>query len=331
MSTNILVSSKEQRPKKESRFIIGTHDGTFHSDEVVACAILALLHSNKKVEIVRSKDISFLKAKHPHIMVDIGGGTYDHHQPGGNGERENGNSYASAGLVWRNYGLRLVSKCFLELYNSPSPDIVELVFKDIDENLIQEVDKEDNGIPTYIHYFSFISSFLPVYHTKYNNFDEGFQLALNVSIEILKHEIYETISKRVTSKTICDLISSKGILPCGILEIPSQTLSWLEPVCIYNLDIGCNLSSTPVNFVIYPYPSGGWAAQCVPPSIGYKFEQRIPFPEEWAGQTEKLPEISGVKDSTFCHNGRFFVRARTRKGVIDLCSKAFSCHTQHSS
>lgn len=180
---------------------------------------------------------------------------------------------------------------------------------------------EDNGISPYTHYFSFISSFLLVYHSGYDNFDDGFQLALNVFIEILKHAIYETISKRVASKTIHDLISSNGVLPCGILEIPSQAFPWLESVCNYNTEIGWP-DTDHINFVIFPYPSGGWATQCVPPSIGQKFEQKIPFPKEWAGQTENLPEISGVKDATFCHNGCFFARAKTKKGVIALCNNA---------
>lgn len=333
MNTNILVSSKE---KERNRFIICTHDGIFHSDEVVACAILALFHSDDQIEIVRSKDVSLLYEKEADILVDVGGGSYDHHQLGGNGKRKNGVPYASAGLVWREYGEGVIYKCFDKLYSPFSSILADNpaktyestfkgIVKDIDENLIQNVDKEDNGISVPTHSFSFITSFLPVYGSKQNSFDEGFQLALNVTIEILKHTIYAAISKELTLKLVLGLIEEDGIVSHSILEIPSQTFPWLEALCNYNTDFAWSDTDC-INFVIFPYPSGGWAAQCVPPSLEKKFEQRISFPKEWAGQTENLSKISGVKDATFCHNGCFFVRSKTKEGVIALCENAIKAN-----
>lgn len=320
MNTNILVSSKEIEKK---RFIIGTHDGIFHSDEVVACAILALYHHNEQIEIIRSKNVAFLFSKEVDIMVDVGGGFYDHHQPGGNGKRENDVPYASAGIVWREYGKEVIHKCSCELYGNSTDYIVSHVFEDIDEKLIQEVDKEDNGIPTYVHTFSFISSFLPVYNSSHYSFDEGFNLALNVAIQILEHAIFESIGKMDAQKAISKMIKNNGIIDYHILEIPSQTFPWLEPVTFHNNTTSCFGDSQLIYFVIFPYPSGGWAAQCVPPSLGSKYEQRVPFPKEWAGQTDRLTEISGIKDAIFCHNGCFFVKATSKEGVIALCRKAF--------
>ena len=59
-----------------------------------------LLSEIKDIEIIRSRNIEFLK-RNCQILVDIGGGKFDHHQKNGNGKRENGISYASAGLVWQ--------------------------------------------------------------------------------------------------------------------------------------------------------------------------------------------------------------------------------------
>lgn len=322
MKTNILVSSKESKLK---RFIIGTHDGISHPDEVVACAILTLLHDNEQIEIVRSKEISYLAEKGVDIFVDVGKGNYDHHQPGGNGKRENGIPYASAGLIWKDFGRELICRCYEKLYestlNSKDP-FVSCVFELIDAKLIQEVDKEDNGIYTSLHVFSFISSFLPVYGSNYSNFDEAFKLAIDTASQILVYEIFQSIARLKTKKDLCDMIKNNGIINDHILEIPSQAFPWLESVTYHN-----NISSSFENwnhiyFVIFPYLSGGWAAQCVPPSFERKFDQIAPFPKEWAGQTDKLPEISGVEDATFCHNGCFFVQAKSREGVIALCNKA---------
>ena len=321
MNTNILVSSKEIEKK---RFIIGTHDGIFHSDEVVACAILALLHSGEQIEIVRSKDVSYLVEKGADIMVDVGGGFYDHHQPEGNGKRENDVPYASAGIVWREFGRELICKCYNYLYNVKlnSKDHLTLyIFEEIDEKIIQEVDKEDNGISTSIHSFSFIPSFLPIYDSNYCDFDKGFKLALNATIGILEHEIFSTISRFKIILDIHYMIKNNSI-DNRILEVPSQIFPWLEPIVSHNSKHTFNTWKY-IDFVIFPYPSGGWAAQCVPPSLEKKFDQGVPFPKEWAGQTGKLAEISGVEDATCCHKGCFFVRASSKEGVIALCRKAF--------
>ncbi len=53
-----------------------------------------------------------------------------------------------------------------------------------------------------------------------------------------------------------------------------------------------------------------------------KFKQRIPFPKKWTGQTNNLPKISGITDATFCHNGLFFVRAKSKESGIAMCNIA---------
>lgn len=323
MKTKILVSSEET---DRSRFLIGTHDGVFHSDEVVACAILTLLLCDEKIEFVRSKDMSYLSKKGCDMLVDVGHGTYDHHQPGGNGKRKNGVPYATAGLVWKEFGKQLVTICCRKLYGSYTHDVINSVFKEIDEKLIQEVDKEDNGIPTDIHTFSFIPSFLPVYHSRHSSFDKAFKLALNVTIPILEHAIFDSIGKMVAQEAISNMIKNNELIDNHILEIPTQNFPWLDSVCYYNNTTPYHGDSKQIYFVIFPYPSGGWAAQCVPPSTESKFDQKVPFPKEWAGQTDKLAQISGVKNATFCHNGCFFVRAKTKEGIISLCNKALLCY-----
>lgn len=65
---------------------IGTHNGTFHCDEALACFMLKCLPKFKNAEIIRSRDESVLKECD--IVVDVGGvydpaiDRYDHHQRG---------------------------------------------------------------------------------------------------------------------------------------------------------------------------------------------------------------------------------------------------------
>ena len=64
--------------------VIGTHNGTFHCDEVFACYMLKLLPEYQNATIVRTRDPKLLSECD--ILVDVGGiydptiHRYDHHQ-----------------------------------------------------------------------------------------------------------------------------------------------------------------------------------------------------------------------------------------------------------
>ena len=79
-----------------------THGGIFHADEVVASVILAKYHAMyfESNEFVVCRTFKVPEDLNPDAIVyDIGGGQFDHHQRGGNGCRENGVPYSSAGLI----------------------------------------------------------------------------------------------------------------------------------------------------------------------------------------------------------------------------------------
>lgn len=64
--------------------IIGTHDGTFHCDEVLACWMLKQIPKYKSASIMRTRDNNLLATCD--IVVDVGGvydpkkSRFDHHQ-----------------------------------------------------------------------------------------------------------------------------------------------------------------------------------------------------------------------------------------------------------
>lgn len=308
-----ILTSIASTPGSGRSYFIGVHDYTFHPDDAVATSILCLLHITEKIIVVRSKDIDTLSRCD--IVVDIGGGEFDHHMPGFNLKRVNGITYASAGLIWRKFGKQVVLK-FLEELNllEELTNHVSDIVKNIDENVIKYVDAEDNGVDLGSHCMSFITSFLPEFYVNEPDFNGQFAKVLNPTITILEQKIKQFISEAYADKITSKLIREK--LSNYILEIPSQTFPWLKPVIKVNKD------DLYVAFVIFPYPNGGWAAQCVPPSLEEKFNQIAPFPKAWAGETERLPEISGVKDAIRCHNLRFFARAESKEGIIEMCKIA---------
>ncbi len=100
---------------------IGTHNGAFHVDEVLACTMLKLLPRYAEAEIVRTRDPEVLKTCD--LVVDVGGEfdpkrhRYDHHQktfsesvsslvPG----KKWTTKLSSAGLVYVHFGREVVAQ-----------------------------------------------------------------------------------------------------------------------------------------------------------------------------------------------------------------------------
>lgn len=287
---------------------VGTHNGIFHLDELVAVALISILHGGN-VSVIRTRDLNTLKLCD--IVVDVGGGPYDHHMPGGNGKRESGTPYASAGLVWQAFGEQI-----LKSLGCPKGNI-DTCKERVDTNIIEDLDKIDNGIKAKSP-FEYINFFLPDWEDE-KSADFCFMEALTVTIHILKKAIFKIIHEENDNVNLRIALAISGV--GNVMDIPSQFIKWHSVVLEHNAE-----SPSKIDFVIFPYPTGGYAAQCVPPSKEDFFSQRIPFPKAWAGQTENLPKISGVKGATFCHNACFFVRGETREAVIELCKIATKQH-----
>ncbi len=290
----------------------GTHGDVFHGDDVVGTAIFEMAFMDKEIYVVRTKNEQELSKLD--IVIDIGGGELDHHIAGFNVRRPTGEKYASAGLVWKKYGEMAIRSIMNENGITISAEEIQIVKEQIDKEIIVFVDMEDNGEKVSNHVFSFVPQFLPTW-LEAPDYDAAFMRAENLVYNILKEYIKNKITQFPTKK---ELQSRYSTIEDGILEIPAQRMQWLEEILNYN-----ERHNNAVKFVIFPYPAGGWAAHCVPPSMEEKFKQLVSFPKEWAGGNKKtLPEISGIPDATFCHNGRFFAKAESRDSVMMMCKIA---------
>ena len=295
--------------------IIGTHSGTFHADEVLACAMLALSGSYKEIWVVRTRDPEILSKCH--IIVDVGGGEYDHHSRPRH--RSSGGIYASSGLVWRDFHTLILSRIKKDYFNKKEINLQE-VYEGFDSETVKVVDFEDNGVLCdKKNIFSFIPIFNPqVKDPKEKDYNLEFLWVLLPTIAVLERALIAYMAKVYTRKIVWERYNNPKTFHKNILEIPSQNCDWLETV----LEINAKATdeSKKVYFVIFPYPIGGWAAQCVPPSLEEKYNKLIPFPKEWAGlSVEDLRTISNVATAIFCHLGCFFVRAEKKADIIKIC------------
>ena len=287
--------------------IIGTHNAMFHADEVVACSLLSILYDGN-IQVIRTRIPEELEKCD--VVVDIGGGAYDHHMSGGNGTRENGTPYASAGLVFKQFGHTLLSKL-------SCPDkLLEKCFELVDKQIIEEVDKIDNGWDTSSPLSDIIKSFNPKWNESFDTVSFKFNEALLCTTSILKNLISEIIANTLAEEKMNELLK---VHSGRILELKSQHIPWTYPVIKYN-----ETAETPIDFVVFKYPAGGYAAQAVPPSDKALFSQRVSFPKAWAGLSKELPKLTDVKTATFCHNNLFFVRADEKDDVYKLCEIALT-------
>ena len=311
-------------PTKDARCDVsfGTLNKNYDIDDLIAIVILEIVSCDVRVCVVRTRDPEVLKD----LTMVIGGGKYDNHMKGFNRRRPTGEKYVSAGQVWKDYGVAAIKKVMEKekLFQIQiSQEMLEDIAEEIDREYILPIDLEDNGDER-PHAFSFVTGFLPVWFKKNPDYDKAFWEAEKVAYAVLYHIIQDKLVRKVTTFDLYNRIvheftlNQDLLVNYGILEIPSQLMPWEEAVWMFNEKYG-NI----VKVVIFEHPDGGWAAKCVSPSKKDKYGQIQPFPESWAGGNEKtLPAITGIEDAILCHNGRDFIRARSKESIIKMCVMA---------
>lgn len=275
-----------------------THDGVFHGDDVLAGAIVRLAHPSAAITRTRSPDL----LASAFLCFDVGGGRYDHHQRGGNGERPNGVPYASAGLLWRDYGAAIC-------------DSAEIAHE-VDRQMIQSIDAHDNGhqiaaptsdaIPCTVSHI--LSNFNPSWDEP-QDFDARYFEAVSFAATILDRAIVRARgvvqARREVAQAVADAADPR------VVVLP-YFVPWQEALV--------ELSDAAL-LCVYP-SAGSWRVQVVPVAPGQS-GARLSLPEAWAGlDGAALRELTGVADATFAHRGRFIAGATSRNGALALAHLA---------
>lgn len=270
---------------------IGTHNGSFHADEVTACALLIVSGLASQDKIVRTRKLEELKKCA--FVCDVGGiydpslQLFDHHQA------EYTGSMSSAGMV------------LLYLYNCGH--LTEAEYNLLNHTLILGVDAHDNGVELYVPgvctYSQLISNFVPIaYDATPEVQDKAFHEALDFAIGHLKR-LLERHRYIHSFKTIVQE-AMNAHKDCLIFD---HAIPWMD--CFFELEG----EKHPALFVIMP--SGNhWKLRGIPPNSRERMKVRHNLPESWAGLLdEDLQHASGLSGAIFCHKGRFFSLWKTRE------------------
>ncbi|CAO2600655.1 MYG1 exonuclease [Lemmus lemmus] len=272
---------------------IGTHNGTFHCDEALACALLRLLPEYRDAEIVRTRDPEKLASCD--VVVDVGGEynplrhRYDHHQrtftetmsslcPGKPWQTK----LSSAGLVYLHFGHKLLAQL---LGTSEEDSVVDTLYDKAGFKRAMDLVQEE-----------FLQRL---------NFYQHSWLPARALVE-------EALAQRFK-------VDSSG----KIVELAKGGCPWREH--LYHLESELS-PPVAITFVIYTDQAGQWRVQCVPKEP-HSFQSRLPLPEPWRGlRDEALDQVSGIPGCIFVHSSGFIGGHHTREGALNMARATLAQH-----
>jgi uncharacterized UPF0160 family protein len=307
--------------------VIVTHGGKFHADDAWAVAVLNVVFPNS--DIVRTRDPALIEAGD--FAVDVGGiwdpatGRFDHHQKGFSGARLSGVPYASAGLVWKEYGARCVSILAAEHtgHQLKEEDALQMAYA-IDADVVQYLDLSYVGAaknaPGGYGLSAVISGFnvnwLDEQRLGYGAETDAFRLSqFRRAMAILTDIMVNAVKYRVGSLLALEQVRQSELLEGGrVLFLKNGALPWTAVV---------RKEMPKVLFVIsHNVAEQRYMIHTVPLSPD-NFDARADLPEAWAGLRDaELAAVTGVPDAGFCHNGRFIAAAKSFEGIRTMAKLA---------
>lgn len=283
---------------------LGTHSGKFHADDVMATAILRLLLGN--IKVIRTRDENILRKLD--FVYDISLGEFDHHQLDKE-IRENNIPYAACGLVWREFGSRVI-----QMFNSKfdENDIIT-IFNYVDKNLVQGIDATDNGldIKSEIKETSIsdiIQNFNPTWDSN-DSKDDAFEAAAIYATDVIKRIITRQVSVINAKIIVNDAFQTRNTSEIMVLK---NGCPWLQQLLKIDLN-------SEVLFVISPGDNTEeYKIQTVKKAVD-TFEARKDILESIRGKSsDEINSIIKISDAIFCHKAGFIASTKSMESALKI-------------
>ncbi|XP_041038450.1 UPF0160 protein MYG1, mitochondrial isoform X2 [Carcharodon carcharias] len=276
------------------RLRIGTHDGTFHCDEALACFLLRRLPEYQDAEIVRTRDPKVLAECD--VVVDVGGvydpakHRYDHHQRSFSESMSSlrpGSGWvtklSSAGLVYHHFGRRILAQLLQTDWTDRRLDVLQ---DKLYENFVEEIDAIDNGISQC-------------------DAEPRYNVTTNLSSRVARLNPTWNAECQDTEED-----------PSGeIIVLAKGGCPWKEH--LFELEKELRVDK-PIKFVLYPDQRDQWRVQCVPQGLA-TFQNRLSLMESWRGlRDDQLSAASGIAGCVFVHANGFIGGNATKEGALEM-------------
>ncbi|CAF1707846.1 unnamed protein product [Brassica napus] len=314
---------------------VGTHNGTFHCDETLACFMLRLSSRFSGAQIVRTRDHQVLEKLD--AALDVGGvydpesERYDHHQKGftevfGHGFNT---KLSSAGLIYKHYGLEIIAK---ELQLDQKHTDVQRLFLAVYKNFIEAVDAIDNGIhqydtdqpPRYVNNTSLAHRIGRLNldwiepDQSSSKEDEAFHRAMELAgSEFLQCVHFHAKSWLPARSIVMECLAERhDVDSSGEIMKLNKQCPW--KLHIFELEEEMKIDP-PIKYVLYQDDrSENWRIQAVSVSPD-KFESRKALPISWRGlEKEQLSEESSIPGCVFVHMSGFIGANRSYEGALAM-------------
>uniref|UniRef100_A0A915B2C2 Regulator of microtubule dynamics protein 1 n=1 Tax=Parascaris univalens TaxID=6257 RepID=A0A915B2C2_PARUN len=320
---------------------IGTHNGKFHCDEVLACFMLKSLPQFTHYDIIRTRDPSALS--NCSIVVDVGGVydheklRYDHHQRDFNDTMKTLNvldfetKLSSAGLIYAHYGRRVIAE-LLKLRDDSTE--VNILYKKVYEAFVEAVDAIDNGIPQFdgiprYHLGGTLSNRVGNLNPAWNDEDIDVEKRFHEAMKLVGAEFLDRLryfhrSWLPARELVAECVENRfDIDKSGqILALDKGGVPWKEH--FFTLEKEHNLLNAQITYIVFAdTTSDDWRVQAIPLDEKATFENRLPLPETWRGyRNGELSKLTGIPNCVFTHMTGFIGGNRTRDGAVEMARRS---------
>ena len=298
-----------------------THSGSFHADEVTACAILTGIARFQNADIIRTRDPKIIDAAEAgDIVFDIGMVydpdqlRFDHHMGASDPTKpyrddEDNTPYSSVGLIWKFFGHEYLA----ERHPNLSQEAIDEIWGKLDRSIIKRIDMIDNGVGSGFapdDLTAMIDDFSPDWDDDSTSEDEAFMNAVAFARSAIERRVDRAASRQRAYSRVVEYINASPDPRYMVLE---TSMPWEDTVF--------KGGYTDLLYVVSER-EGGWYCTAVPLEKG-SFDKRKAFPQEWSGLRGKdLAAITGVEDVIFCHPALFICGAKSKEGLMALLQQA---------
>ena len=283
-------------------FVVATHSGPFHADDVVAWALVRDHSGIEELELVRTRDAE--RIAEAQLVFDVGGIfdperlRFDHHQ------RSYTGSLSSAGMVL----------AWLESSGRIGSDLAQR----LREQLVDYVDQVDNGVRAPepgVPCLAWAVSVAAGGATDLDALDVQFRAAAEMASLVIRGIAAGLVAEKGNEQLVLKAMGQASSAGSNLLELDAY-VKW-QPAYFRN-----GGATHLTEFAVFQGIDGTWRVVAIPPIEG-TFGKKRPLPEAWAGlENEALAEVTGSADSVFCHKNRFIAVFRTRDGLMGALQRA---------
>lgn len=343
MSTDAQETKRFKEDDGTRQLMIGTHDGIFHCDEVLACFMLQQLPKYANATVTRTRNGTLLEQCD--IVVDVGAvfdrenNRFDHHQASFNDtlnslrpeikvKREI--RLSSAGLIYTYFGEDVIRQILkANGIENANDEMVRGVYRKLYDTLIVEIDAIDNGVPMFdgepkytinTHLSARVSHFNPAWNEDSGDETDAmkrFEKAKDyVGQEFIDKVLYYALRWWPARELVENAVKKRMEVHASgeILEL-EHFCPWKEH--LYELEEQYDVVGVP-KYVIYFNKENDWRVICVPLQPA-SFVCRKFLAAPWRGVRDKeLETVSGIEGASFCHQTGFIGGNKTREGALRM-------------